>query len=195
MSRVLVLYGTTDGHTAKIASAAAASLRGEGCQVDVINAWGILGSVHAADYDAVLVAASVHEGRFQRPVRQWVRANAAELGRRPSAFVAVCLAVLEQRPEARIEINRIVDRFLGRESWRPSMLRLVAGAVPFTRYGWLKKLVMKRICAKAGGGTDTTRDYEYTDWDDLREFTRTFARHHHLGASEPVPERGMAVVA
>jgi len=30
--------------------------------------------------------------------------------------------------------------------------------------------------ATAGGDTDTSRDYEYTDWKDLREFTDRFAR-------------------
>ncbi len=55
------------------------------------------------------------------------------------------------------------------------MSRIVAGAVPYTQYNWLKKWVMKRVVAKAGGDTDTTRDYEYTDWDDLRAFAREFA--------------------
>jgi len=36
--------------------------------------------------------------------------------------------------------------------------------------------MMKRIVGKAGGGTDTTRDYEYTDWNDLRAFAGEFAR-------------------
>ena len=35
---------------------------------------------------------------------------------------------------------------------------------------------MRRIVAKAGGDTDTTRDYEYTDWDDLWAFARAFGR-------------------
>lgn len=52
--------------------------------------------------------------------------------------------------------------------------RAVKGALPYTRYNWLKK-IMKRIVSKAGGDTDTTRDYEYTDWDDLRVFAREFA--------------------
>jgi len=46
----------------------------------------------------------------------------------------------------------------------------------YTRYGWLKRHMMKRIVAKAGGDTDTTRDFEYTDWDDLRDFTQDFAK-------------------
>ena len=34
---------------------------------------------------------------------------------------------------------------------------------------------MRRIVARAHGDTDTSRDYEYTDWDDLRLFAQTFA--------------------
>jgi menaquinone-dependent protoporphyrinogen oxidase len=35
---------------------------------------------------------------------------------------------------------------------------------------------MKRITRKAGGDTDTSRDYEYTDWSDLRTFAEDFGR-------------------
>jgi menaquinone-dependent protoporphyrinogen oxidase len=35
---------------------------------------------------------------------------------------------------------------------------------------------MVRIVRKAGGDTDTSRDYEYTDWEELRGFARDFVR-------------------
>ena len=35
---------------------------------------------------------------------------------------------------------------------------------------------MKRIVRKAGGDTDTSRDYEYTNWADLRGFADRFNR-------------------
>jgi menaquinone-dependent protoporphyrinogen oxidase len=56
------------------------------------------------------------------------------------------------------------------------VIKFVAGALPYTRYNWLKRWIMRRIVAKAGGDTDTTRDFEYTDWEDLRAFARTFGR-------------------
>jgi menaquinone-dependent protoporphyrinogen oxidase len=68
-----------------------------------------------------------------------------------------------------------MDRFLARYGWRPAITKLVAGALLYTRYGWLKRRMMKRIVAKAGGDTDTTRDFEYTDWNDLRDFAEDFA--------------------
>ena len=33
---------------------------------------------------------------------------------------------------------------------------------------------MRRIVAKAHGDVDTSRDYVYTDWDDLEEFVIRF---------------------
>ena len=52
----------------------------------------------------------------------------------------------------------------------------VAGALEYSKYNPLKRWIMKRIAAKAGGGTDTSRDYDYTDWDDLQQFAEAFGR-------------------
>jgi menaquinone-dependent protoporphyrinogen oxidase len=54
-------------------------------------------------------------------------------------------------------------------------VKLVAGALPYTRYGWLKRAVMKRIVKRAGGSTDVSRDHEYTDWTDLWDFAVAFS--------------------
>jgi menaquinone-dependent protoporphyrinogen oxidase len=108
----------------------------------------------------------------------------------PTAFLSVCLAVLEKGTGPREEILRIMRRFLDRCGWRPTITKMVAGAVPYTRYGWLKRQMMKRIVGKAGGDTDTTRDFEYTDWNDLRDFARDFAA---LAAQKQVESGGVAV--
>lgn len=175
MTHILILYGTTDGHTRKIAQVLAENLRAQFCSVDIMDAAGTLRRFNPESYDGVIVAASVHIGDYQRPVANWVRAHAQTLNLLPTAFLSVCLAVLEPGPKPRQEILRIMRRFLDRCGWRPTITKMVAGALLYTRYGWLKRLMMKRIVAKAGGDTDTTRDYEYTDWNDLRTFSREFA--------------------
>ena len=88
-SRMLVLYGTTDGQTRKIARRLGETLRECGAEVDVADAAGRMPAPDPDAYDAVVVAASVHAGGYQRPVRRWARAHAAALGRRPTAFVSV----------------------------------------------------------------------------------------------------------
>ena len=75
MTRILVFYGSTQGQTAKIAEVLAAQMRARGTDVDLVDA-----AAHSPapdDYAAVVVAASVHAGGYQRPVRRWVRTHAA----------------------------------------------------------------------------------------------------------------------
>jgi menaquinone-dependent protoporphyrinogen oxidase len=174
MSRILVLFGTTSGQTARIAGAIGGSLRTHGAAVDVIEAGTV--PVNPEDYAGVIVAASVHAGGYQRPVRRWVRAHASALDARPTAFVSVCLGILQADPKVQKEVAGMPRRFAAAAGWHPTVIKIVAGALPYTRYNWFTRWMMKRIVAKAGGDTDTSRDYEYTDWADLRAFAGQFAR-------------------
>jgi menaquinone-dependent protoporphyrinogen oxidase len=183
MKHVLIVYGTTDGHTRKIAQVLAEDLRAKLCSVDIVDAADILRRLSPEGYDGVIVAASVHMGDYQKTVARWVRQHAPMLNIIPSAFLSVSLAVRERRAQARAEIISIMERFLERSGWRPTITKLVAGALPYTRYGWLKRRMMQRVVAQAGGDTDTTRYFEYTDWNDLRDFARDFAER----AAQPTP--------
>ena len=175
MSRILIVYGTTDGHTAKIAAALAETLRSSGTLVHLIDA--ARGHPHPDDYDGVIVAASVRGGQYQKPVEHWVRSHAAALNAKPTAFVSVCLSVLHQSPSVVAALRAIVDGFLAETGWQPTVTKHVAGALLYTHYSWLIRRVMRRIARDAGGDTDTSRDYDYTDWNDLRAFaTRSAAR-------------------
>jgi menaquinone-dependent protoporphyrinogen oxidase len=174
MKHILIVYGTTDGHTRKIAQVLAENLRARRCSVDIVDAAGSLWRLSPESYDGVVVAASVHIGSYQRAVARWVRTYAPVLNDLPTAFISVCLGVLEPGPRARVELNNIVQRFLAQCGWRPMFTKMVAGALLYTRYGWLKRRMMKRIVAKAGGDVDTSRDYEYTDWNELRTFASDF---------------------
>ena len=160
---------------AEIAQVLAENLRANRCSVDTRDAAGSLWRLSPEGYDGVIVAASVHIGDYQRAVRRWVGIYAPLLNTLPTAFLSVCLAVLQEETGPRQEILKIMRRFLDRSGWRPTITKMVAGALPYPRYGWLNRLMMKRIVAKAGGDTDTTRDFEYTDWNDLRNFARDFA--------------------
>lgn len=174
MARILVLYGTTERHTEKIAAAVGSTLTAKGFNVDIVEAG--LRDPKPSGYDGIIVAASIHAGRFQKAVGRWIRAHHEEFGSKPTAFVAVCLAVAGKRPGAIAEINAIVSRFLQDAGWTPTITKAVAGALLYTRYNFFIRWFMRRIAKKEGGDTDTSRDYEYTDWNDLREFGDAFGR-------------------
>jgi len=172
MTRILVLYGTTDGHTFKVATALADTLRAQVGDTDVVNA--AVNPPRADGFDAIIVAASVHAGGYQASVHAWVKENAAALNQRPTAFVSVCLAVLQEDPNVQGQVAEIIDRFVKTTKWKPTMRKAVAGALLYRNYNWIKRWTMKRIVAKAGGDVDTSRNYEYTDWNDLRAFATKF---------------------
>ena len=170
-----MLYGTAHGQTRKIASALAEALRTSDIDVDVVNAQEPLDPT-PLDYAAVIVAAPVRVGQYPKAVRRWVTSHADELRRRAGAFVSVCLGVLEHDPKTDAVVEGILQRFFEQTGWSPATVKIVAGALPYTQYNWLTRWMMRRIVARAHGDTDTSRDYEYTDWEDLRDFARDFAR-------------------
>jgi menaquinone-dependent protoporphyrinogen oxidase len=182
MSNILILYGSSHGQTAKIARFIGESLCAGGADVRIVDA--LTETAEADSYDAVIVAASVHAGGYQKAVAKWVSIHRESLNHRPTAFVSVCLGVLERDPAVQRSVAAILDRFLEQAGWRPTMTKSVAGALLYTRYNWLMRLIMKRMAAKAGGDTDTRRDYEYTDWKDVEAFARDF---QHVVARDASP--------
>ena len=69
----------------------------------------------------------------------------------------------------------LVEKFFGDTGWHPRHWTIFAGALAYTKYNWFTRWVMKRIAQKAGGDTDTSRDHEYTNWPDVRNFAREVA--------------------
>jgi menaquinone-dependent protoporphyrinogen oxidase len=173
MAKVLVMYGTSEGHTEKIANAIANTLVAQGCDADIIQAGSI--DPNPADFDGIIVAASVHAGHYQKPVARWLRARIAQFGSKPTAFVSVCLGVLQHDPKVDAVLDANIHRFIDPIGWHPSVIKIVAGALQYTRYNVFIRWIMRRITAKAGGDTDTSKDYDYTDWNDLRAFAADFA--------------------
>ena len=173
MNRVLIVFGSTDGQTAKIANFLGRELREHNLVADVYDS--ALANPDPRDYCGVIVAASVHAGGYQRSVRRWVREHAPSLKGKVSAFVSVCLGVLQDDPMVQRDLARIQLGFFERTGWTPPWLKPVAGALLYTRYHLLKRMLMRSMARKAGGDTDITRDFEYTDWDDLRRYARAFA--------------------
>ena len=185
LPRILVMYATTDGQTRKIAFALSETLRAANLDVDVVNARGRFDPL-PEDYHGVIVAAHVRAGRYPKHIRSWVRRHAETLGDRPTAFVSVCLSVLDKSPKSVAAIEQMLRQFFDETRWRPPVTKVVAGALPYTRYNWITRWIMRRIVAKAHGDTDTSRDYEYTDWDDVRRFARVFADRVTDSRSMPV---------
>ena len=138
LPRVLVLYGTASGHTRKIALALAGTLRSADLDVDVVNAQEPF-DPDPEHYEGLIVAASVRGGRYPKAVRRWVKRHAAALLGRSSAFVSVCLGVLEKSAKTDAVLAGIMTKFFDETDWHPRVTKIVAGALPYTRYNWITR--------------------------------------------------------
>ncbi|WP_266080380.1 menaquinone-dependent protoporphyrinogen IX dehydrogenase [Haladaptatus caseinilyticus] len=176
MARVLVVFGTSEGQTATIAERIADVLESEDHYTTLVHGRHVSEEFRLRDYDAVIVGASIHMGKHQRYLTRFVREHAAELNELPSAFFSVSLTAAAGTDESQATAQGLVDEFLATTGWHPDETMTVPGALTYSRYGWIKRFVMKQIARQEGGGTDTTRDYEYTDWDEISSFAIRFAR-------------------
>ena len=165
MTRVLVLYASTHGHTGKIAERIAAAI-GPAAELRSIDAVPGL----ALDYDAVIVGASVHAGHHQKAVRKWVHGHAAALNGMPSAFFSVCLSAADDSDEARADAQRYIDETLTEAGWTPRLVQSFAGALQYREYDVFTRMLIKLMMRHGGHPTDTSRDHDFTDWDAVDRF-------------------------
>jgi len=168
MARVLILYITSEGHTGRIAGRLAACLERRGIAADLHDLKNAMPDPDG--YDGVIVGASVHYGRHPGHLRALLRKHREALAARRAAFFSVSLSAATRPQRAR----RCVETFLRQVGWQPQHTAAFGGALRYSRYGALKRLVMVAFAALAGHDTDVSRDYEYTDWDAVDRFADAF---------------------
>ncbi len=172
--RILIVYGTRYGQTARIVQRIARVLTTQGCDVTTVRGDAPGPGLGLDAYDGLVVGASLIAGHYQRYVERWIRRHSNALPGLPSLFVAVSGSAASADPEERVQAGAIMETFLAKVGWRPDATASVGGAIAYTRYNPLLRWMMKRISAKEGGPTDTSRDHELTDWDQVEGIARAF---------------------
>lgn len=185
MKALAVLYATREGQTQRVAEHVAATLRAREFMVDVLDVGRELASdFPLARYAGAVVAASVHLGKHERAMVEFVKAHRTDLERIPSAFLSVSLseagaedegATAERRGRAAADVNIMIGEFVRETGWSPAHVHPVAGALLYRQYGAIVRLVIRFIAKRAGATTDTSRDHEYTDWQALDRFADELA--------------------
>lgn len=178
MPGVLVLYATREGHTRKVASRIADGLRRRGAEVALIDAAnaGATASLELAAFDLIVVGASMHAGGIEPEIVRFVAQHAEVISRQERSLFLVLLSVATKDPELRekslADARAKLARQIRVDFGKPEM---IAGALSYSKYSWPIKAIMRRIAGQAGGDTDTSRDYEYTDWDQVDAYAARLA--------------------
>jgi menaquinone-dependent protoporphyrinogen oxidase len=171
--KVLILFASKHGHTARIAAHVAAGLEAAGIDAAVHRAHG--SEPTPLGFDAVLLAASVHAGRHQREIVAYAKEHHVALNLRPSAFVSVSLTAADDTDEARGTTRELMDRVLEETGWFPQWSAAVAGALQFSEYDIATRVLMRLIARHHDASTDVHENQEFTDWAALDRFVASFA--------------------
>lgn len=168
---ILLLYGTSEGQTRKIAGYVAERLRAAGHDVLLRDVLRLDPPVHAADFDAVIIAARVHAGSYQRQIVAFARINRTALERIPNAFLSVSMSAARLTGGDEARLARYVNRFITRSGWRPEHVLHVAGARLYLRHNFIGRAILRLI---DGNRFDVRQNHEWTDWQALDAFAAGF---------------------
>ena len=169
--RILLVFASKYGHTAKVMRAVANECERDGASCDVFEVGSLPREIDLEQYDGIMLAGSVHFGKHARALESFVLRSHL-LSSLPSAMLSVSMSAAEEKTRA--EAEAALDQFLERTAWTPDKRLCVAGAISYTRYGFIIRWIMKRISAKKGSSTDSSRDHVYTNWPEVEAFARDF---------------------
>ena len=116
------------------------------------------------------------QNRHQRTIQVFARRHRKLLNRKLSAFFSISGVAASQRPEDHVVARKAVARLCVATGWYPPQVAIIAGAIPYTRYTPLTRLLMRWFMARQGSDTDTRRDYVYTDWAAVTAFADRVVR-------------------
>lgn len=179
MEKYLIVYGSTEGHTRKVADFIAREIRSHGFAATVRDSLQDEPIPRGTEYDGILIGASVHQGTHQPSVHHFVKQHLKTLQAVPSVFFSVSLEAALPGDEHQAEAERYITEFLEQTGWKPHQTWSLAGALRYTHYDFFKRFVMKLIARRKGQDTDTTKDFEYTDWDALERNVEYFLKETH----------------
>lgn len=173
--KILAVYGSNYGQARTVVERVTAALEARGHAVSAFKGDAVPGGTSVEDFDAAVIAASVRMGKYQAYMGDFVKRHVEALSSRPSAFISVSGTRPESLPEWNEESRGYVREFLEQTGFQPDWTANFAGKLQYRSYDPITRWIMKGIARRNGGPVDTSRDYEFTDWDAVDRFAAELA--------------------
>lgn len=173
MSRILILYSSSLGHTAKISRRLLSYLVETGHQVrlePIENS----ASLNLAEFDKIVLGARIRYGHHAPEVVRFVQEHRQALEGVPSAFFSVNL-VARKASRSTPQTNPYMVKFLAQTGWQPTRQAVFAGKVDYPSYNPLQRLAIRFIMWLMKGETARDAVVEYTDWQRVESFAGQIA--------------------
>src|ERR1700758_1606045 len=118
--KVLIVYGTTEGQTRKIAAFLKDEAENLGHQVTLADSTST--PPLPTGYDVVLIGASLHAHKYQSSVFHYIKNNAVALNELKSGFFSVSLTAAGDDSESWKELEVITTNLLKDTGWNPKYI-------------------------------------------------------------------------
>lgn len=169
---ILIVYASVDGMTKRICHYIQDNLIQDNDVVDVVS---IDDFNHVIDdYSKIIIASSIRYGKHHPKIIALIQANTEVLNAKNSAFISVNL-VARKAEKRMAETNPYVIKFLKTIQWRPTLVSVIAGKLDYPQYGFWDRIMIQFIMWMTKGPTDPNTVIEYTDWQQVDEFVKTFS--------------------
>ena len=161
----IFIYSSSNGQSLKICETLNEEKESLILNIDRIN------SVNLDNFDQIIIGASVKYGDHNKKIYNFVKNNKILLKRKKTVFFSVNATA--RKPEKnKPNTNPYITKFLKKTNWKPDHIGVFAGKIDFPNYNFLEKYIIKFIMWITNGPTDTTKTYEFTDWDAVKKFSR-----------------------
>ena len=168
MKSALIIYSTTDGQTLEICKRILSNLH-----VDDTSKIVHISKAKEHDltqFDKIIIGASIRYGKHKPELYKFIEENSSLLENKDSAFFSV--NVVARKPEKNTpETNPYMQKFLSLSTWKPKRLAVFAGKIDYPKYGFIDKYMIRLIMWITKGPTDIKNTYEFTNWDDVNNFS------------------------
>ena len=169
MTNTLIIYSSTDGHTKTICKRLTSYLN-DGDKIKIISI-DEAKKIELFAFNKIIIGASIRYGKHSKNLYKFVNSNKNVLDKIQSIFFSVNV-VARKLEKSTPDTNPYIKKFLKISNWRPKKIGVFAGKVDYPNYGFFDRYIIKFIMFLTKGPTDTSRSYEFTNWDNVKKFAQ-----------------------
>ncbi|MXP67963.1 menaquinone-dependent protoporphyrinogen IX dehydrogenase [Pantoea sp. Aalb] len=171
--KTLIIYCSRNGQTRKIANFIASILEvQQSCNViDLLKVNNI--NIDWTQYDRILIGVSIYYGHFNPILMKFITQYQNQLNERINGLFSVSLVARKTNNYIPTN-NSYIYKFLKKSPWRPDCCAMFAGALCYPNYCWFERIMIQCIMRITGRETDTSKEVEYTNWNQVVIFSNYF---------------------
>ena len=165
MQKSIIIYSSVDGHTKEICEKIAGHMIGDS---DIFS---VDDNPEIQNYEKIIIGASIRYGKYRTKLFDFIESNIEIINGKENAFFSVNV-VARKTEKNTPNTNPYVQKFLNSTTWIPNKVEVFAGKIDYPKYKFLDKYAIKFIMWITKGPTDTSKRYEFTDWDKVKNFAK-----------------------